>query len=444
MDYDQSDPKDIERYARRLVGKRLRDMLPAEQLIGAKVGKGQMGTVIENLYFGIHPGNVPAPDFEEAKVELKTFPLKRLKKGGLVAKERISLGMIDYDEVGKETWADSKFLRKNALLLLMAYLHEADPSFTCLDYLFKFATLWDFPPEDMKIIRDDWERIAAKVRAGKAHELSEGDTMYLGAVTKSADSSVRTSQPRGPDAKPRAFSLKQQYVNVIVRQMLGEKPEEFEEAVKDPSAYQPGETFEDLVIRKFKPFIGKTSVEMEQALKVELNPKAKGYPATLARAVLGVKGKIEEFEKAGIVMKTIRLEKNGAPKESMSFPAFDYSEIIKETWEESTLREQLSRRFFFVVFNRSKGGDLTLKKVMFWTMPEPILDGEVQKVWEETVRRIKAGKAGELPGQSENAVAHVRPHGKNAADTLPAPGGLNVVKKCFWLDRKFIASQLGG
>lgn len=36
----------------------------------------------------------------------------------------------------------------------------------------------------MKVIQSDWEKIVNKVKIGEAHNLSEGDTLYLGACTK--------------------------------------------------------------------------------------------------------------------------------------------------------------------------------------------------------------------------------------------------------------------
>lgn len=38
--------------------------------------------------------------------------------------------------------------------------------------------------EDLKQIEEDWNLIIKKIRDGKAHEISEADTMYLGACTK--------------------------------------------------------------------------------------------------------------------------------------------------------------------------------------------------------------------------------------------------------------------
>jgi len=61
----------------------------------------------------------------------------------------------------------------------MFYLHESgvDP----VDMLFKLIRTWKFPEEDLKIIRDDWDKIHSMILAGKADELTEGLTFYLAA-----------------------------------------------------------------------------------------------------------------------------------------------------------------------------------------------------------------------------------------------------------------------
>jgi hypothetical protein len=55
-------------------------------------------------------------------------------------------------------------------------------------------------------------------------------------------------------------------------------------------------------------------------------------------------------------MKTVGLQKNGEPKESMSFPGFEFLEIVNEEWEESSFFEKLERKFLFVVFQVSPNG----------------------------------------------------------------------------------------
>jgi DNA mismatch repair protein MutH len=124
--YDPASPSSIERYAKRLVDRTLREML-AEEIAsyGYQTGKGRFGDIVERSYFGINPGNISAPDFTEAGVELKTTPLKRVGKK-LRAKERLVLQMIDYMAVHRESWETSSFLEKNSLLLLLFYLWERD------------------------------------------------------------------------------------------------------------------------------------------------------------------------------------------------------------------------------------------------------------------------------------------------------------------------------
>ena len=78
--------------------------------------------------------------------------------------------------------------------------------------------------------------------------------------------------------------------------------------------------------------------------------------------------KIEEFDKADIQMKTIPINRNGAPIEEMSFKQIDFIGIINEDWENSYWHDALTKKFFFVVFEEFENKSY-LKKVFFWTMP---------------------------------------------------------------------------
>src|SRR5690606_30893408 len=137
-------------------------------------GKGGFGNMVEELYFKYKPNSEAQPDFPEAGIELKTTPLKKISKG-LVSKERLVFNIINYMQEHREVFRSSSFWKKNSELLLMFYLHDREK--VPLDYIFKIIRLWRFPERDLKIIIDDWNTIVNKIRAGKAHELSEGDTM---------------------------------------------------------------------------------------------------------------------------------------------------------------------------------------------------------------------------------------------------------------------------
>jgi len=153
-------------------------------------------------------------------------------------------------------------------------------------------------------------------------------------------------------------------------------------------------------------------------------------------------------------MKTIQLRGDGMPKEDMSFPTFKFLEVIEEDWEatadddraESSFKTQLQRRFLFVVYqcegDCKPGDSKRLLKAFFWTMPHDVLEGEVHRVWNEAIEAIRQSNTDRLPKKSESPVAHVRPHGANAADTNPLPNGTEATKRCFWLDKKFIAKVI--
>ncbi len=213
------------------------------------------------------------------------------------------------------------------------------------------------------------------------------------------------------------------------------------------------ESFEEYVRLKIDMYKGKSVDELCKEFSIDTGKKPKNVTAILAFKMLGVKGNnAAEFVKAGIQLKTIRLTNTGKIKESMSFPAMKYKEIIKETWEESTFHEYLSEtRFLFIVYQFDRNDMLILKGCQFWNIPIDDLENDVREVWERTcavlreglqVRRINGHNTTNLPKASENRVSHVRPHAQNVRDTDELPDGRQYPKHCFWLNNTYILSQL--
>ena len=331
----------------------------------------------------------------------------------------------------------------------MFYLFQSD--ITLLDYKFKIVELLDLlndlPPADIEIIKQDWEIIVSKIRQGKAHELSEGNTNYLAACTKgtTSEKSYRKQPCSRIKAKSRALSLKTTYLNKLIELFLGITDSESESYLKDiPLDEVRKSGIENITLKKFEPFLSLSIEEIALKVGYDLSQKrAKNYLEILARAMLGVKKrKVEEFEKADIILKTINLEHTGRLKESMSFPIINYMNIVNEKWEESTFREYLSsHKFLFVIFQKCKNGVPYLKKVKFWEIPYDDLETHVKKVWIETQKRVRQGKE-DFPKMSENSVCHVRPHARNKKDQIITPTGTKIGKKCFWLNSKYIQNQI--
>ena len=101
----------------------------------------------------------------------------------------------------------------------MAYQYDKD--LNPVDFLIKIVELWGIPEEDLPTFKHDWDTVVDKIRAGRAHELSGSDTLYLEAATKASSSKDRRPQPYSPiPAKPRAWAIKQSYMTVTFNHLL--------------------------------------------------------------------------------------------------------------------------------------------------------------------------------------------------------------------------------
>lgn len=484
MLYDKTNPKSIETYGKNMIGRTFEDIaanpvnyniIASTKFIkesvaettdsyianhGKKSYKGGLGTLVEECYFGYKANSDAQPDFPEAGVELKVTPYKETNKG-LAAKERLVLTKINYMDIVKEVdFKHSHLWFKSHLILLVWYLHQINNLKSTIDYVQLFTP----PDEDLKIIIEDYNKIVAKIKDGKAHELSEGDTLYLGACTKGATSKDRSPQPFSEiPAKPRAFSFKNSYMTYVLNNYIVPGKTVYEPILKESI-----NDFEAFVINKISEYAGKSVEELCDIFKIN-DSKAKNLQSMLAFRILGVSGNhAAEFEKAGIVVKAIRIAKNGKIKESMSFPTIKYDELALETWENSTFGNYLrDTRFFFVIYEEDAAGTLHLKRCMFWNIPYKDLEGNVRYVWQEmhdivangdiTLSRGRGNTIeNNFPKASVNPVSHVRPHAQNREDTAPLPSGTKVntteeglwpytdryTKHCFWLNNSYILDQI--
>ncbi|WP_026710183.1 Sau3AI family type II restriction endonuclease [Flavobacterium filum] len=461
LPYNPKDKNSVIEYAKKLKGKSLRQVCNTNILEHSYSGKGNFGQVLEKFYFGYEPNSTAEADFAQIGMELKSSPLKKLKNNEFRSKERLVLNIINYLNVVNQNFENSDFIKKNSSILLIFYLHQV--GYDILDFIIKLVDEWSFPSTDLEIIKKDWETITKKIADGKAHELSEGDTYYLGACTKGANAlSVRKQPFSDIPAKQRAYSFKQGYVNHIIASIANEPTEIYGKLI--PSvAVAKKQTIEEIVISKFKPYYGKSEEEILTILDLKLNKKAKSFYANLTKAILGIslEKEIEEFEKAEIKVKTVRLKENNLPKEDISFPTFKYDEIVNEDWENSEFKNILEHKFLFVFF-QFENEKLVLRKVKFWNMPYSDLL-EVEKVWAKTqqviingkiVRGFKTNKNGKVtretnfPDKEFSKVSHVRPHALNSADTYPLPKQdkftkLNeYTKHCFWLNNSYVRDEI--
>lgn len=459
--------------------------------------KSQVGDAWES-WFGVEKNSIAGADLPEAGVELKATGVRETKNGKS-AKERLVLNIINYIEEFDKTFETSSFWKKNRYMELGFYGYDKEK--TWLEWEILQSVLFTYPKKDLLIIKQDWEKIHSYIVSGRAHELSEGLTMYLGACSKGANKNSLRAQREdmhAPRAMQRAYSLKSSYMTYLLREYIfGEnedpnirvKPfltgevfeaqEEYftkESIIKDARILE-NESLEQYILNCFNRYRNKSVLYLAELFSIQKNDKGnfpKNINAMLASRMLGIHGnleKTEEFFKANISLKTIRINTKGKIKESMSFPTFKFKELANETWEESTLRDTMdASKFLFVAFEEQTDENYIFKGAKFWTMPEKDLDTIVQEAWQETVDTLNNGVELTYQGnsvknnfikKSDKRIIHVRPHASVSsylagdtvnADQLPVAARWKnkpetyaddwMTKQCFWLNNDYILSQI--
>lgn len=418
-----------------------------------KFNKAFFGHLFETNVYGYNINSISAPDFIDAGIELKVTPYKKNKDNTLSAKERLVLNIINYMDEYKNEFYSSHFWFKNNKIQIIWYFYE--PHKNKNDLRITHELLFTFPKEDLPIIIKDWETIINKIKQGKAHEISEADTMYLGACTKGANKkSVREQPFSSIKAKQRAFCLKTSYMTGLVRKYIGNY-EDVEKVIKNA-----GESFTEFVENVTKKYQGKTQKQLMHEFNIDSN--AKNLNGILIARMFNVKSRLrdtDEFQKANIVPRTIRVEENGHIKESMPFPYFNYMDFKTTDWEESKLKEELeTTKYMFFIFKK-KDNDYIFSGIKLWNMPELTLENEVKNMWNNAKNIILSGniiksidnmgkRNTNFPGIGDNGVCHVRPHARDSKDTLPLPvkdkltGLAEYTKHCFWLNSKYLENIL--
>lgn len=449
LPYDITSATSIFEYSKGLLGRSLRDF--ADDDYQMKSGKGSLGQMVENIYFLLETNNYAGADFSEAGMELKCTPLKKGKQDEYLIKERLVCNMINYCEVVNEDFEHSHFYLKCQLMLLLFYLHQSGVG--NLDLSFIFSVLWKLPEKDLLIIRHDYEVIVDKIRRGQAHLLSEGDTMYLGACRKGQKGDSLMQQPFAEEGAPRrAFSLKMAYMRTVLKYVIDSGKNAVtnvagieSELVSSKALHE--HTFDEVLLSRFEPYLQMCYRGIAKKKGIDLSNNPKNKFAMIANAIAASEkcanvNKSEEFLKAGLTMKTIRVQANGIIKEAMSFENIDYIEVAEcEDWYDSRLYELFSSRFLFVVFREEHEGkeDFVLDDVFFWTMPQEDLQW-AETYWQHIRDCILAGHISETYWWkgSDKKKFHVRPKAQKAKDLAPTVDGKWAKKFCYWFNNDYV------
>ena len=478
MGYNPASPESIESYALQLEDKTFMQIIAEkghtnEDTIEAyanKLRKGGLGNLLEEVFFGYKANSNQEADFAEAGVELKVTPYEVTKKGELRAGERLVLTMINYDGPVEMDFYKSHAWDKMRLILLIYYWRNKQLN-TNLLYKIGYVKMFTPPEADLEIIKRDYAFIVKTIREGRAHELSEGDTMYLGACTKGATAEKSTVPQYYGDkvpARKRAFCFKNSYMTYVLNHYIVGK--EGGNAILKNAAVLKEKSFEEILEDIVSRYVGMSDKELCEMFGREYNNN-KAQWNDLAYKILGIRDEhADEFEKANIKVKTIRIEENNTMRESMSFPPFRFMDFVEEVYEESALHDYFDEtRLFFFVWK--KDGDVyRVKGCQLWNMPYYDLEVTVRSEWERYQRIIRYGIEftkcvdsngkisfkNNLPNKTETEIIHVRPHATKAAyrfnngeeygnverDANILPNGEYMTTQSFWINNSYIIEQI--
>lgn len=404
--------------------------------------KGVLGQVVETGFYKYPINNDPHADFDEIGVELKVSGYKISKTGKISAKERISLSKIDYNSIVNEEFNYSKLISKNSKILIIWYLYEKGKDigdFKITDY-----QLYEMK-NDKEVFKNDFNIIKNKVLEGKAHELSEGDTSYLGACTKAAKSTDRTTQPFSDiPAKPRAYSLKNSYLTGILRNF---------KSSHNATNSNNFLSIEEYIYSKMRPFIGKNQIQILEELtgKTYENKVPKNINKMITDKMIGkdseLPNKSDLFTKTSFIIKNMPIKINGKPKERMAFRTISLSEF-DEDWEDSDWKAYFEETTLLTILwqepnNNSKNGERILKGVKKISFNDNDLSSfeKTYNKLKETIRKKDISLL-PTPNSFENQYLEVAPKGIKGDDAYNNFFKNDKTKVGLMLNKNFLYEKL--
>lgn len=453
--------KEVHDHALYTVGKKIGSVVKEESVEYYKNNprnKGWIGNSIESALFEIPNNSRQEADIPYLKLEIKVTPIYKTKNGWS-ARERLTLNIFDFFDEYKREFKNASFLEKAQLMELIFYEYKKDVPSPELEI--KAASLFDFdklPLEDMLIIEQDWNIIVKKIQEGKAEELSDSLTKYLGATTKGGKSEKNmTNQPFSEvRAHRRAFTLKSTYMTQYVRRIMDDEKAE-EKVIKNTEALK-NRTFEDIVLENFIPYINQSKKSLGELFNINIPLKNdKASSVQMANKMLNVRGDIqdtEEFKKAGISVKIVTVVKNKERTTEhfkLTIPnntIVDPKELVKENWDESILYSYLSETQFLLVVFEKDDDDVIFKGAKFWRLPYEDLEGCVKETWLETKKVFSQGVEltynetkssyrinNNLPNASQTKCLHMRPSAKNSSYYNDGKNAIKLPTKSKWFNR---------
>ena len=408
-----------------------------ENTTNLKRNKGILGHVVESGFYKYPINSNPQADFDKIGVELKVTGYKKNKKGKKSAKERVSLSKIDFNKIVNEEYEYSKLIYKNKKILFIWYFYEKGKDIG--DFLITDYQLYDMS-QDEETIKNDFYIIKQKVKDGRAHELSESDTSYLGACTKARTSKDRTTQPNSTiPAKPRAYSLKNSYMSGILN------------SIGTTISFDTNEfkTVEEYVLDKLRPYIGKSQLEILEEItgRTYKEKIPKNLNKMITDKIIGKDDELAEkddlFKKTSFIIKNSPITPKGAYRERMSFRNLTLNEF-GDDWEDSYWKLFFDETTILnILWKEPRAGSKNGERILGGVSKINFNDNDLDSI-EISYNMVKEAIEKEdisllpYPRTFEGQILEIGPKGQKSDDAYNTFFNKDVTKTCFFLNKRVL------
>jgi DNA mismatch repair protein MutH len=288
-----------------------------------KVVRGIAGDVIEVSVLGCGRDSRPEPDIlvDGVRTELKTTGLQKPRKRSAKEyepKEPLTITNISPETLKHETFDNSRFYHKIEHLLFVFYHYALTETaknsgdysiFPILGHLF-----WEAVDNDLEALRNDWHLVQDFVRQ---HKFDEDDARRK---LKENLMLIDYSSPKQP-----RFRFKKTFVSTIVDRFLQQR--KYEVLPEQITRFSEIDDKCHLFTAKYK---GKTLSELCSILGIQLKDGDKDACQRIIIKMFGGQAKsinqIEDFNKIGLIAKTLILTSDGKKTEDTKLFRVDFDE----------------------------------------------------------------------------------------------------------------------
>ena len=288
--------------------------------------------------------------------------------------------------------------------------------------------LWEPDARIDALLRADWERVFAKVRQGRAHDLSESDGAIMGPCTKGATGlSAAPSAFRRP---AREASRMGSEANLHLAALSGRSSKPPAESLLDGlSAWMPPRSSRRGCSSASLPsWAGRSKTLVPNSKCRRATPRATRPPSFAASSVpRGFRARDPSSSRRWV---SPRVSRESVTTSCLTrrcrSPRSGTTRYWRRPGRTAILLARVEYMLLIPVHGRTKSTpqkDCTLGVPVFWRPSAEELD-LIRREWEIFRLEIREGRANRSDASSETLAIHVRPHGRDARDTDDAPASV--------------------